>query len=575
MSQLKLGERFFSNRDRLTQVWENITGLAQSADIAIDTGGMDGVHKNDVQPPFLITVVGEVNSGKSSLINCLFNQPLCPVSPLPETNRIIRYQYGKAGQTQQASSGLTAAFQSYPFLREFQIIDTPGANSLDTETRDRIRSLFCGSDVIIVIFPASNPWGPTTWNLISDLEPSAYERMVFIIQQTDKHEDTDIPIILNHLSDLSMQRLGLVPEIVPTSAKHAPMATSDSPPDASQRVKSGIHHLETTIAHLISSATDRARALKRWHAAAIAALSEIELKISELRKLHIKQNDFLGSLENEIDNMRESLVSRLPRHLKKVAEVFETEAFQVTRQLKKWLGISRSIRNVFVGDQTGARIESLFISRLRTTLEAVAESDADDVVVACLNHWQELGIRVRMEISPSIDQSIPIRDSLEQARQRFMQRIGGTAHQAIGSLHVRKDLERELRTRLIALKSFTASSLIFLSLGAIAGIFEIKLLPWVLCSISGLFMGVGVIIAMVTGSRISHDFKLSLLNTCGQFADTLRDDYEDALRLFFQEYASCLGAIRAHLAREKQSIDPMTELRQNLLGELKAIGDSL
>jgi GTPase SAR1 family protein len=570
VSQLKFGERFFSNRDRVAQVWEKVIELANSSGIHLDEMSLEETHKDSLEHPFVFTVIGEVNCGKSSLINSLFNHALCPFSTLPETSEIIRYRYGTKEANQPAAE-ITDIFHGYDFLRDFHIIDTPGTNVLDSEKQDQIRALFSKSDLIFVTFLASNPWGAATWNLISNLSQHEYERMVFIIQQTDKQEDVDIPIILNHISDLSIKRIGLIPETIPVSAKLAAEAKSDTSPNQALHEKSGFKKLEGYIANFINNRTTRAHAVKKWHDFALKVVSSIEQKIEKLKRLHSKQNDFLGSLEDEIDKMRESLVSRLPRHLKEVAEVFETEAFHVTRQLKKWLGIRRSLVNVFTGDETGAQIESVFIDRLRIAVEAVAENDAQDVVVACLNHWQELGIRVRKEIGPSIDQSVPIEDALEQAKQRFMQRIGSTAHQAIGSLHVRKDLERELRTRLTALKSFTASTLIFLSLGAITGILEIPLLPWILCSIAGAFFLVGSVIALMTGSRISNDFKLSLLNTCGQFADTLRYDYEDALRLFFQEYTSCLNAIRKHLAEEKQSIEPMAERRQKLLIELKSI----
>ena len=148
-------------------------------------------------------------------------------------------------------------------------------------------------------------------------------------------------------------------------------------------------------------------------------------------------------------------------------------------------------------------------------------------------------------------------------------------HQAIENLHVRKDLERELRYRNRAIKSFTASALLFLSLGAISGIMDIHLLPWILCGISSLFLFGGTIIAVITKSRITHDFRVTLLDTCGAFADALRSDYEDALRSFFQEYTSCLGSIKKHLAQEERSNEPKQNRWKNLFLTLKSIEQDL
>jgi len=575
VSQLKFGERFFSNRDRLSEVWQGITELANYTKLNPGEVHVDPTLESQLKSPFVFLVCGEVNSGKSSLLNSLFNHDLCPVSALPETNHILRYCHGKTSNTNQLLETYTETYLPLEFLRDFHLIDTPGTNLIDTDQQKCLGSLFTETDLILFVFPASNPWGSATWNLIDRLSPADYGRMIFIIQQTDKLEPSDQPILVSHIADLSNKRIGFVPPIFPVSAKLAAEAKQLAYLDPKRYEASGFLRLENHIADFLNQSTTRAKALNAWHGMALRVLTSVEFKIEGLKRLHIKQNDFLSSLEDEIDKMRESLVSRLPRHLKEVAEVFETEAIWVTRTLKKWLGIRHSFLKVFVGDQTGVQIESLFIERLRIAVEAVAESDGQDVVVACLNHWQELGVRVSKSIAPSIDQSIPIHETLEQARQRFFQRIGSSAHQAIGNLHVRKGLEHELRKRNIALKSFTASTLIFICLAAISGILDISVFPSIFSGIALGFFMFGSTIALITRARISNEFKLSLLDTCGLFAETLRYDYEDAIRLFFQDYTSCLNSIRKYLANEKQSIEPMVETRQKLFIAMKSIEHNL
>lgn len=45
--------------------------------------------------PFLFVVVGEVKSGKSSLLNALFGRDFCKVDVLPATDRIYEFKYGE------------------------------------------------------------------------------------------------------------------------------------------------------------------------------------------------------------------------------------------------------------------------------------------------------------------------------------------------------------------------------------------------------------------------------------------------------------------------------------------------
>jgi hypothetical protein len=127
----------------------------------------------------------------------------------------------------------------------------------------------------------------------------------------------------------------------------------------------------------------------------------------------------------------------------------------------------------------------------------------------------------------------------------------------------------------MAIKSFSASALIFLSIGAANGVMNTYLLPWIFCTIALLFLIGGMIISIITKSRISHDFRITLSEVCGAFADALRSDYEDAIRSFFQEYTSCLGSIRKHLAQEERSNGPKQNRWQNLFLTLKSIEQDL
>ncbi len=571
MSQLNFGERYFATRERISQVIKGIVGLAQ--DTATDLGDSvaDETFDKDLGAPFLFVVCGEVNAGKSSLINGLFGRDLCKVNILPETDRVIWYRYGAPLRDLATTPSLEERFRPIEFLKDFNLVDTPGTNSIVQGHQEITERFLPVADLILFVFPVTNPWGAATWNLISRLPKECHPKVACIIQQADQRDAADIKVIIEHMADLSIKRIGVVPQIFAVSGKMAFEAKLSGAFAEREYEKSGFPALEEFISRRVCDSPERRAALHTWKNNASSALRKIEDRMEDHTRILNDQNRFLASLEDEIDAMRERLVSRLPRHLAGVAEVFETEAVWVSRSLRKWLGIARSVFRIFAGDRTGSETEALFIERLRTAVEAVAESDGADVVAACRSHWDELDARVRESIGTGVGEQEPIDEKLEQARNRFVKRIGRAAHQAIGNLHVRKDLERELRQRNLALKSFTATTLIFLSLGAICGIFGFPWLPWLLCGIAVVFIIGGAVIALITRRKISRDFQNSLLDTCGAFAETLRADYEEALRIFFQDYTTCLNSIRKHLARQKLAIEPKLGRWHDLFLTLKSI----
>jgi GTPase Era involved in 16S rRNA processing len=575
VSQLHLGEPFFTNRERISQIHSGILALAGKTNTELGSDFTRPALEADLNRPFIFTFSGEINAGKSSLINAISGSDLCEVSVLPETKHVTCYTYAEVSEDIETAPLIRESHRPEEILRNFHFIDSPGCNAELPGYDSAIATGFSEAELILFVFPINNPWSASTWNLISQLPEDLHHKMVFVLQQVDQKQPEDIEIILEHMAYLAPKRIAKVPPMFAVAAKLVLEAKKADSIDSRLLEKSGMRALENFISAKICDSTERNQTIRKWHELSHQALRLIEDRMEHQSRSHVDQHEFLSSLEYEIDAMREALVSRLPRHLTEVAEVFESEAIWVTKKLKTWLNLPLSLLRIFVGDRTGLRTESLFIGRLRSAVELVAESDGKDVVVACRNHWLELDARVRESIGAGFEDSGPIDEKLEQARSRFVQRIGSAAHQAIGDLHVRKELERELRKRNRALKSFTASGLFFLSLGAGSGFMGHHILPWILCAVALVFFIGGAIIGTLTKSGMTKDFQSSLLDTCGTFADTLKSDYEEALRIFFQDYTSCLNSIRRYLAGEKIAIEPKLKEWQGLFLSLKSAEQDL
>lgn len=79
-----------------------------------------------LEDPFLIVVVGEFNSGKSTFINALLGQEVCAEGITPTTAMIYLIRYGeKLTRTSLSDWGELVTLPSEP-LRTLSIVDTPG-----------------------------------------------------------------------------------------------------------------------------------------------------------------------------------------------------------------------------------------------------------------------------------------------------------------------------------------------------------------------------------------------------------------------------------------------------------------
>ena len=90
-----VADAYFDQRSRLGAVLYTLGRLS-------DTLGLPSGHATTIQcvvdglrDPFVFVVAGEVNTGKSTLLNALFGEEFCVSSVLPETRKIHLFRYGE------------------------------------------------------------------------------------------------------------------------------------------------------------------------------------------------------------------------------------------------------------------------------------------------------------------------------------------------------------------------------------------------------------------------------------------------------------------------------------------------
>ncbi len=521
--------------------------------------------------PFRFAVCGEVNAGKSSFLNGLLGEALCEVSDLPQTQPIRHYRYAAKPDEVPLAGHTVEIHRPIPALASLELIDSPGLQSGDSALASHLDPLIQSCDLLFCILPASNPWAAATWNYLSTLNAESLRKAVLIIQQADERLPQELTVLRDHVADLAGKRLDHRPPIFAVSAHSALQAKQSGTDNPTLMESSGYAALEAFINRHLDQLEERQTQLRDWQNQAATALSRIEQHIEGQTRGIRDQNRFMDQLEEEIQQMREHLIQRLPVHLVNVAETFEKEAAWVSKRLKGKLGAIRSIARLFIGDRTGALTEAAFIDRIRAAVESVAIQDSIDLVDACKQHWLELGQRIEDTMGVQLTSRQPIEDTLQSAQELFVKRLSRAAEQGINNLKVRTQLDKDLRHRSIALKSFTATTLILTTAGAVCGALQLPWLPLIFLSLAATFAAGAILTAWITRRTVIRDFRQHLQDTCGAFASTLRSDYEDALRIVFKDYADTLSGVRDHLSREKLAVEPRLRTWQDIFLTLKTI----
>ncbi|MDB4615747.1 dynamin family protein, partial [Akkermansiaceae bacterium] len=192
------GERYFATRQRLTDVVVGARKLGEKCGADVSALADEGEYLKGLRSPFLFVVCGEVNAGKSTLLNGLFGQNLCKTNILPETEKVHWYRWGDSVKNIDVTDTLQERYRPIEFLQDFNIVDTPGTNSVVRGHQAITERFLTIADVLLFVFPVSNPWGAATWDFISKLSKDNLASVAFVLQQVDLRQEKDVALIIEH-----------------------------------------------------------------------------------------------------------------------------------------------------------------------------------------------------------------------------------------------------------------------------------------------------------------------------------------------------------------------------------------
>ncbi len=565
------GERYFATRQRLTGVVVGVRKLGETTGADVSTLADEGDFLKGLRSPFLFVVCGEVNAGKSTLLNGLFGQEICKVNVLPETEKVHWYRWGKKSKTVNSTPTLEERFRPIEFLQDFNIVDTPGTNSIVPGHQPITERFLPVADLLLFVFPVSNPWGAATWQFIAKLPEEQLKNVAFVLQQADLREAGDIEVILEHMRTLAEQKTGVRPEVFPVSGKMAMEAKKAQPFSDHLWRKSGYPALETFISKRVSGNPERRRVLQEVRDSTQISLRRIEEKIEERTATLDSDQRFLRELENEVDVRREGQAKVLSERLTGLGEVFLGQGQQATATLASRMSISQSLISLFQQETLPTQIEKGLTEAVKVAVEERAGQDGIELVQSCRSHWETVEPRIRENLAVSAPDFEKETESLSGTRERFTRRLGRSAKQGVAQLKLRGTLDMQMENRRAVLRRYMVAVFCSLIAAGVFGGMNLHPWPWIGVSVALLLLAAAGIYATKSRNALCKDFIERIEDLQQPFADSLADDYKEGVREFYVEYGGLFEIVRRRIADQKLLLKPQLERWNDLFLELKAI----
>lgn len=164
------------------------------------------VHEMDEL--FLLVVVGEYNSGKSTFINALLGDEVFAMGDLPTTRAISILRYGQAGPPETIGDHVQLFHYPLEVLRDLDIVDTPGTNSIERMEEAITREFVPRADLILFVTSLLQPLTASELDFLTHIREWG-KKVVFVVNGIDRrNSDDQLDRVRQYLTHEVSTRLG-------------------------------------------------------------------------------------------------------------------------------------------------------------------------------------------------------------------------------------------------------------------------------------------------------------------------------------------------------------------------------
>ncbi|KAF5744198.1 FZO-like [Tripterygium wilfordii] len=182
---------------------------------------------SQIAEPFLLAIVGEFNSGKSTVINALLGKRYLQDGVVPTTNEITFLCYSEvASEGQQRCErhpdGQYICYLPAPILKEMKIVDTPGTNVILQRQQRLTEEFIPRADLLLFVISADRPLTESEVAFLRYIQQWK-KKVVFVLNKSDLYQNArELKEAMSFIKDNTKKLLNTENVILyPVSARSA------------------------------------------------------------------------------------------------------------------------------------------------------------------------------------------------------------------------------------------------------------------------------------------------------------------------------------------------------------------
>jgi len=562
-----LGDTFFQTRADLGTALFSLSTLAHDLHAPQETIRTLNELGTSLREPFLFVVVGEVKAGKSSLLNALFGREFCKVDVLPTTDKIYVFKHAEEERDVPVSQQLTECYRNSPFLHEFNIVDTPGTNTIVPEHEEITRQFLPLADLCLCVFSVTNPWGATAWQFLQHLHRKWLKKVIFVIQQRDLRSPSEVQSIVTHMEQTMLQKIGERCPIFPVSAKLAweSKQLQDIPARAHLWQESGFDALEGYISDSVTGGGTRADKLRSVCRSAQVILGEFSRQMTAAWETVVNDQKKLRELRGVLDERADQSFRQVGGVLWTIAQASERAQRKGEELLREKLTFVGTVKLIFGKGGWENFFQAELETRQRDTLTKLVRESLELVEGDLKSVWKQVQELMQRSFS---DHEFPMFPDFARQRKELLERI----ELALIERTEGEEFQRQMQRVFADTASWLRVPAGVLAAGGIGAVVAAALTKLTLLDITGTIAGLGAltgtVVAVAKRRKIIEEYRRQMTDKRETMMRAIEDHLRHAVKTFFVELGQVFQPLEAFCETQKKTVEPLLASVRELEGKL-------
>lgn len=570
-----IADRYLQLRSELETALAGLLKLG--SELRRQNAALDTIHGllSDIREPLLFVVVGEVKSGKSSLVNALFGHEFAKVDVLPATDRVCIFRHGAEEKQVDVSPRLTERYLPIGFLRDFNIVDTPGTNTMVSEHQTITENFVPRADLVLFVFSVVNPWTQSAWDFLKFVQKKWLKNVVFVLQQSDLRSSAEIEVIRRHLQETALQKLGVAPPIFAVSARKALLARTTGLDKERLWRESQFGPMEDQINLVVAESGARMLKLRSANQTGRLMLEEITSEIRESIDVIKRDEARLTRVDLFLQARKEQTLRQVAGLLRGVEHACQVCAAQGVKLLEQKLSFWRTWKIIWSRERWQREFQMEMDMKLRQTVQPEVEHAVQMLEVDLRGLWPQLHDMIDTLLANDLRSQAPntIPDFAQQRRE-LLQSVHLALIERVSGKSVEEQLaqlfdETASRLRLpagVAAAGGIAALIASMSSAAVADITGILAASALLA---------GGIVAFTQRRKILRAYEEQMRNKCTELMHTIEPQLNHAIDRFYTEISTAFRPLTAFCLAQRRHYEPQFERCEELQRKFDAVASHL